>query len=63
MIIRTSLTAFSGKLESKIEMYVLRRSYKEEIVENTMGVIELLSGSIFHKAAPELYFLKVSGSL
>lgn len=63
MIIRIFLIVFLGKLESKIEMYVLRRSYKEEIVENIMGVIELFSGSIFYKVVLELYFLKVSGLL
>ena len=47
VIIETSLTAFSGELGSRIEMYVLERSYIEEITENNTGVIELLSSCIF----------------
>lgn len=57
MIIKTSLP-FSGKLGSKIEMHALRTSYIEEIAENNMGVLELLSGSIYQKASAKLYFLR-----
>lgn len=58
MTIKTPLTAFSEKLGREIEMYVLRRSYTEEITENDMGVIELLSGSIYQKASAKVYFLR-----
>lgn len=58
IIIKTPLTAFSGKPDSRIEMYVSRRSYIEEIMENNMGGIELLSGSTHQKASAKVYFLR-----
>lgn len=57
MTAKTPLTEFSGKLGSGIEMYVLRRSYIEEIVENNMGGTELHSGSKYQKASAKVYYL------
>lgn len=58
MTIKTPIPAFAEKLGSEIEMYILRISYTEEIAENNMGVIEVLSGSIYQKASAKVYFLR-----